>query len=216
MRFAVLASGDGSNLQALLDAEADARLAPAEIVLVLSDRLRAGALARARAAGKPTAIVLRRDYPDRDSFDRQLVAELRARAIDAVILAGFMRVLGPGAIDAFADRIINVHPSLLPAFPGLHAVRQALAQGVKVAGCTVHFVDRGVDTGPIIAQACVPVHPDDDEISLHARIKVEERKLLCQSAVMLARGALSRYGRVVRHRPDSDAIANPTRNPISD
>lgn len=187
MRFAVLASGRGSNLQALLDAETDGRLAPAEIALVLSDRPGAGAIERARADDKPAVVVDRRDYPDRTSFDRQLLAELRTHNIEAVALAGFMRLLGREFVDAYPARIINVHPSLLPAFPGLHAPRQALEHGVKVTGCTVHIVDHGMDTGPIIAQACVPVHADDDVRSLHERIRVQEHKLLWQAVAELAR-----------------------------
>lgn len=199
MRFAVLASGNGSNLQALLDAEVDGSLAPATIAVVASDRPRAHALERARVAGKDTIAVSRRAFPEREAFDRHMLQQLGEHRVEAVILAGFMRILSAGFVDAFAQRIINVHPSLLPAFPGLNAPEQALEYGVKVTGCTVHFVDYGVDTGPIIAQACVPVHIDDDAHTLHERIKVAERRLLCQATVALATGALSRQGRIIRH-----------------
>jgi phosphoribosylglycinamide formyltransferase-1 len=198
MRFAVLASGDGSTLQALLDAQGEGRLTPAEISLVVCNRPRARALGRARTAGVEAVAVDHREFPERAAFDRRVLAELRARDIDAVVLAGFMRVLGHEFVDAFPGRIINVHPALLPAFPGLHAPRQAIAHGVKVTGCTVHFVEYGVDTGPIIAQACVPVFPDDDEHSLHRRIQVQEHALLCRAVPRLARGALTCSGRVVR------------------
>ena len=203
MRFAVLASGRGSNLQALIDAEQQGRLTPGEIALVLCNRRKAFALERARQAGKEAMFLSHRGFADRASFDRQVLAELRARDIEAVVLAGFMRILSPVLIDAYPRRIINVHPSLLPAFPGLHAPAQAIEHGVKVAGCTVHFVEHGVDTGPIIAQACVPVHASDDSDTLHERIKVQERKLLAESVRLLARGRLECRGRVVHSRDEA-------------
>ncbi len=210
MRVAVLASGRGSNLQALLDAQEAGRLAPAEVVAVVSNNPGAGALARAERAGVPALCVDHRGHRDhrghggrdgRDEFERALLAALAPHAIDAVALAGFMRILGATFLGAFPGRVVNTHPSLLPAFPGLSAPAQALAHGVRVSGCTVHFVDAGVDTGPIIAQAAVPVEDDDDAASLHLRIQAEEHRLLPEVMRMLAAGELLCEGRRVYHRP---------------
>jgi phosphoribosylglycinamide formyltransferase-1 len=200
MRLAVLVSGRGSNLKALLDAEARGQLAPAEIGLVLSNRPAAPALGLAQQARKATCVINHCDFPEREQFDQAMLHALAAQRIGAVILAGFMRILGKRFVDAWPQRIINVHPSLLPAFPGLNAPAQALAHWVKVAGCTVHFVEYGVDTGPIIAQACVPVRDDDDADSLHRRIQAKEQELLPRAARDLARGALTCDGRVVHYR----------------
>lgn len=198
MRFAVLVSGHGSTLQALLDAEADGTLAPAEIVVVVCNRPKARAIARARDAGKRTLVIDHEAFDSRDAFDGALLQALRARDVEAVVLAGFMRVLGRGVVDAYARRMLNVHPSLLPAFPGMHAPAQALACGVKVTGCTVHFVESGVDSGPIIGQATVPVYPDDTARALHERIQRRERALLPRVIALLARGAIACEGRRVR------------------
>lgn len=178
-RIAVLASGEGTNLQALLDAGLP-------VVVVGSDRSKARALERARAADVPT--IVERDL-------NRWTETLTPFAPDVVVLAGFMRILP----DTFVrtHECINVHPALLPAFPGLHAPEQALAYGVKVTGCTVHYVDSGVDTGPIILQAAVPVLPDDTPESLHARIQVEEHRLLPQAVRLHLAGRLRRSGRVV-------------------
>jgi phosphoribosylglycinamide formyltransferase-1 len=188
-RLAVLASGSGSNLQALLDAASQPGF-PGQVVLVVSDVSTARALERARGAGVSTEVLEPRTFPDRAAFDAALAALLQVRGVEAVCLAGFMRLLGPRFLSAFAGRILNVHPALLPAFPGLHAARQALAAGVKITGCTVHLVDEGVDTGPIVAQAAVPVLPNDDEAALQARIQAEEHRLypevvraLCESRI---------------------------------
>jgi phosphoribosylglycinamide formyltransferase-1 len=202
MRVAVLVSGRGSNLQALLDAEARGELAPAEIALVLSNQPNAAALERARGAGKTTLVLDHRDFAGREEFDQAMLERLAEHRVDAVVLAGFMRILSSRFIDAFPRRIINTHPSLLPAFPGLHAARQAIAHGVKVTGCTIHFVDGGVDTGPIIAQACVPVldSDSDDAAALHERIRAREHELLPRAVAELARGELWFQGRAVRSR----------------
>ncbi len=210
MRLGVLVSGRGSNLAALLAAEATGRLAPAEIAVVVSNRPDAGALEVARAAGKPVAVVDHRDFADRDRFEHALLAALATHDAEAVILAGFMRVLTPTFVAAFPLRIVNTHPSLLPAFPGHDAPAQAVAHGVKVAGVTVHFVDTGVDTGPIIAQRAVPVLATDDAAALHRRIQVEEHRLLPAVARALAQGRLVCEGRtvVIRAAPgaaDADA-----------
>lgn len=206
MRFAVLASGSGTNLQALLDAEEEGLLAPAEVVLVLCNRPGAMALERARAAGKPALCVDHRQFEGRVAFEDAMLAALAEHRVEAVVLAGFMRVLTERFIGAYPRRILNTHPSLLPAFPGLDAPRQALEHGVKVAGCTVHLVDHGVDTGPIIAQACVPVLDGDDAATLHRRIQTKEHELLPRAARMLAAGELSCKGRRVRRVTDRASI----------
>lgn len=198
MRFAVLVSGRGTNLQALLDAEATGQLAPAEIACVISNRPGVAALDRAREAGKPAEVVDSQDYAERLEFDRALHEQLRAHRVEALVLAGFMRILGRDLIAAFEGRILNVHPSLLPAFPGLDAPGQAVRHGVKVAGCTVHLVDAGVDSGPIVAQRCLEVDRDDDAASLGRRIQLLEYQLLPEATRLLAAGALTTDGRRVR------------------
>ena len=202
MKIAVLASGGGSNLQALLDAGARAELGPAVIAAVGVNVPGCGALARAAAAGVPQFVVDHKNYPSRLEFDRALVAELRAREIDLVVLAGFMRLLTGELLAAFPRRVINIHPALLPAFPGMHAQAQAFRHGVKLAGCTVHFVDEGTDSGPIIAQAAVPVLDDDDEERLRLRILAEEHKLLPAVVRAIAEGrVVPREGRRVAVAP---------------
>ena len=183
-RVVVLASGSGTLLQSLLDASASAEL-PAAIVAVGSDVEDATALTRAGRVGVPTFVCRLTDYPDRVAWDDALLAALRSWRPDLVVSAGFMRLLGPAIVDAFTGRIINTHPSLLPSFPGAHPVRDAIAFGVKVTGCTVHVVDHGVDTGLILAQRAVDVRSDDDEGSLHERIKVIERELLVETVARM-------------------------------
>jgi len=196
----VLASGRGSNLQALLDASARPEF-PAEVVVVISDREGAAALARARAAGVDAVFINPKDFADRVAFDLALVAEFAARRVGLACNAGFMRILSPAYVRAFAGRAMNIHPSLLPAFPGLHAQRQALEYGAKVSGATVHFVDEGaVDTGPIILQASVPVLPNDTEEALSARILVEEHRLYPEAVRLFAEGRLSVDGRRVTRK----------------
>lgn len=176
LRVAVLISGGGSNMAALLGAAAAADF-PAEIALVLSNRADAGGLAKAAAAGVATAVVDHRAFPDRDSFDAAIDAELDRHGIEFVCLAGFMRLLTEGFTDRWRDRMINVHPSLLPLFKGLHTHQRALDAGVRFHGCTVHFVRFGMDEGPIIVQAAVPVLAGDDADSLAARVLVMEHKI---------------------------------------
>jgi phosphoribosylglycinamide formyltransferase-1 len=194
MKFGVLVSGRGTNLQALLDAS----LAPAEIAVVISNRPEAYALERARAAGVPAVTIDHKAFPDRDAFEVAVLAELAARGVEAIALAGFMRILGARFIAAFPGRIVNTHPALLPAFPGVDAPAQAIAHGVKLSGVTVHFVDGGVDTGPIIAQRAVPVLPGDTAETLHQRIQVEEHQLLPRVVQALAAGRITCEGRRVR------------------
>ncbi len=203
MKTGVLASGSGTNLQALIDAWKGITLAPAELVVVGVNIAGCGALDRARKAGIETFVLSHKVFATREDFDRALVAELRSRDVELVVLAGFMRVLTGAFLDAFPLRVINIHPALLPAFPGVHAQKQALDYGVKLAGCTVHFVDKGTDTGPIISQAAVPVLPGDDEDSLGKRILAEEHRLLPAVVRAVASGQVSVEGRRVRVEPPS-------------
>jgi phosphoribosylglycinamide formyltransferase-1 len=186
----VLVSGSGTNLQAILDAIA-ARTLDARVAVVVSNVERAPALERARKAGIEAIVVDHAQFVDRRPFDETVVRILRERGVEAVVLAGFMRLLTNVLLEAFPTRVINVHPALLPAFPGVHAQRQALAYGVRVAGCTVHFVDAGTDTGPIIAQAAVPVQEDDDEAKLGERILAKEHELLPRVLQWIAEGRVS-------------------------
>jgi phosphoribosylglycinamide formyltransferase-1 len=195
----VLASGRGSNLQAILDA-VDAGRCPARVGVVVSDRKAAVALDRARRAGVRGVHVDPHAYPDRGAFDDAVAQTLDAHAVELVCLAGYMRVLTPGFVRRYPMRILNVHPALLPAFPGLHAQRQALEHGVRVTGATVHLVDEGVDTGPIVVQAAVPVLSDDTEETLSARILVEEHRLYPEAIRLFAEGCVEVSGRRVRLR----------------
>jgi phosphoribosylglycinamide formyltransferase-1 len=196
LALGVLASGRGSNLQAILDACARPGF-PARVVVVISDRERALALERARAAGVEALWLNPKDFADRETYDLALVRELRARAVGLMCHAGWMRILSPAYIRAFAGHALNIHPSLLPAFPGLHAQRQALEHGVKVAGATVHFADEGVDTGPIVLQAAVPVESGDTEETLSARILAEEHRIYPEAIRLFAEGRLRIVGRRV-------------------
>lgn len=200
-RLAVLVSGSGTNLQALLDAiDADPDFG-GQVVVVGSDRAEAGGLDRARGAGIATAAVAMADHADRDEWEAALVGALQAHRPDAVVLAGFMRILTGAFLGQWPGRVINTHPSLLPAFRGAHAVRAALDWGVKLTGCTVHLVDEQVDHGPIVAQRAVEVHETDDEDSLHQRIKAVEHELLPACVKLLCQGRLALDGRRVRVAP---------------
>lgn len=186
LKIGVLISGRGSNLQALIDAAADPAY-PAEIALVISNRADAAGLERAARAGIAHRFV---PHPGREAFAATADRALRDSGARLVALAGYMRILDTGFVEAWRDRLVNIHPSLLPAFPGLHPQRQALAAGVKFSGCTVHFVRADVDAGPIIAQAAVPVHPGDDEARLSARILAAEHRLYPLAVRLLAEGRL--------------------------
>ena len=201
VRLAVLVSGSGSNLQALLDAIASDRDFGAAVVVVISDRPDAGGLDRARAAGIPAEVVTWADHPDRNEFSAAVCDAAARHGAESLVLAGFMRVLGPVAIERFPDRILNVHPALLPSFPGTNAVEEALEHGVKVTGVTVHFVDEEVDHGPIIAQRAVPVLPADTVEALHARIQAEEHRLYPTIVRAMAHGEIAVAGRTVLIRP---------------
>ena len=198
----VLASGRGSNLQAILEASARPGF-PARVAVVISDRERAGALERARVAAVEALWIDPKDFGDREAYDRALVRALQARGVGLVCHAGWMRILSPVYVRAFAGRALNIHPSLLPSFPGLHPQRQALDHGAKVSGATVHFLDEGVDTGPIVLQAAVPVQPADTEETLAARILVEEHRLYPEAIRLFAEGRLRIEGRRVIVLPEA-------------
>lgn len=193
----VLVSGAGTNLQALLDASRAASYG-VRVVAVGADRPGIEGLARAERAGVPAFVCRVGDYPDRASWDEALTTAVAAYDPALVVGAGFMRILGPVFLARFAGRIVNTHPALLPSFPGAHGVRDAMAYGVKVTGCTCHLVDGGVDTGPIIAQRVVEIGPDDTEESLHERIKVAERDMLVDCVGRMAREGYAVAGRHVR------------------
>jgi len=193
-RLAVLISGRGSNLQSIIDAIAEHRL-DATLAVVVSNRAEAAGLNRARDAGIEAIHLPPRSYPDRDSYDAAIADLLRARQVDLVCLAGYMRVVGSRLLGAFPGRILNIHPSLLPAFPGLHAQQQALEHGVMVSGATVHLVTDGLDDGPIVLQAPVPVKSDDTVEHLSARILVEEHRMYPEAIQMVLNGGWTVIGR---------------------
>ena len=197
----VLVSGEGSNLQAILDAIAAGSL-DARVALVLSNRAGVGALARATRAGVPAEVIDHKAHSDRESFDAALVGARRARGVEWVVLAGFMRLLTPVLLDAFPMRVVNIHPALLPSFPGVDAQQQALDYGVRLSGCTVHLVDRGTDTGPIIAQAAVAIRAGDTAETLRERILRREHELLPTVLQWIAEGRVhveARAGRPLVH-----------------
>jgi phosphoribosylglycinamide formyltransferase-1 len=196
-RLVVLVSGTGTNLQALIDACADEAYG-ADVVAVGADRDGIAALARAARAGIPTFVHRVKDYSSRADWDRVLAESCAAYQADLVILAGFMKLVGPRFLGRFGGRCLNTHPALLPSFPGMHGVRDALDYGVKVTGCTVLIVDPGIDAGPVVAQRPVLVQDDDDEASLHERIKVTERALLVETVGRMVREGWSVRGRKVR------------------
>jgi formyltetrahydrofolate-dependent phosphoribosylglycinamide formyltransferase len=195
-RAVVLVSGSGTLLQAVLDAGADPAY-PVRVVAVGADRPGIEGLARAERAGLPTFVARLGDHPDRDAWDKALTETVAAHEPDLVVSAGFMKILGAAFLERFAGRVVNTHPALLPAFPGAHAVADAVAHGVKVTGCTVHLVDAGVDTGPIVAQEAVHLKPDEDVEALHERIKVVERRLLVDVIALMAREGYTVHGRKV-------------------
>lgn len=197
MRLGVLASGSGSNLQAILDACASRRI-PAEVSAVVCNLPGARALQRAEAAGVPALLLPHRQFASREEYDRAVIAALQRHGVELVCLAGFMRLITPVLLRAFENKILNIHPSLLPAFPGMHAVRDALAAGVRVSGCTVHVVDEGTDSGPILVQAAVPVLDGDTEETLAARILVQEHRCYPRAISLWAQGRVHFEGRRVR------------------
>lgn len=196
-RLVVLVSGSGTNLQALLDACADPGYG-AEVVAVGADRHGIGGLERAEGAGIPTFVHRVGDFPDRDAWDRAMAETVAGFEPDLVVSAGFMKLAGPAFLARFPHRYVNTHPALLPSFPGMHGAADALAYGVKITGASLFVVDGGVDTGPIISQAAVPVEPDDDVEALHERIKVAERAMLVEAIGRIAREGITVQGRQVR------------------
>jgi phosphoribosylglycinamide formyltransferase 1 len=193
LRLGVLVSGTGSNLQAILDA-IEAGTMAARVVVVISNRAQVQALSRAQTAGIVALTIPHKNFVTREAFDQALLAALRAAEVDWVVLAGFMRVLTPEFLSAFPGRVINIHPTLLPAFPGVAGIQQALDYGVKISGCTVHFVDRGVDSGKIIAQRAVEVLAKDDLATLGARIHAAEHELLVSVLSDIASGRVAPLG----------------------
>jgi phosphoribosylglycinamide formyltransferase-1 len=185
LRIGALASGGGTNLQAIIDRCADGSI-NAEISLLICNNPGAGALDRAEKAGIPTLTIDHRDYSDRNDFDKAVVAALQEAEIELVVLAGFMRIITETILDAFPNKVMNIHPALLPAFPGLHVQKKALDYGAKFSGCTVHFVDTGVDTGPIIIQAVVPILDEDTEETLSARILSREHQVYPRAIQLFA------------------------------
>lgn len=195
--IAVLVSGSGSNLQAIIDASERGEI-PCRVGVVISNKADAYGLVRARKHGLPTEVVDHKAFASREKFDAKLVEDIRASGAELVCLAGFMRVLTPMFVRAFPNRILNIHPALLPSFPGTHGPRQALSYGVRFSGCTVHFLDEGVDTGPVIVQAVVPVYDDDTEDTLAARILVQEHRIYPMAIRLFFSGKLTIEGRRVR------------------
>lgn len=194
MNIGVLASGSGTNLQAILDACDGGEIA-GRVAVVISDREEAYALQRAARKGVPTRFLDPKSFPDREAFDRATVALLREHRVEVVALAGFMRLVSPYFVRMYPARIMNIHPALLPSFPGTSGVEDALAYGVKVSGCTVHFVDEGLDTGPIILQAAVEVKDSDTPETLHQRIHTQEYRLYPRALDLFARGKIKLEGR---------------------
>jgi phosphoribosylglycinamide formyltransferase-1 len=195
--IAVLVSGSGSNLQAIIDASEKGEI-PCRVGIVISNKADAYGLVRARKHAIPTEVISHKDFPSREEFDRRLVEIIRKSGSSLVCLAGFMRVLTPVFVRAFPNRILNIHPALLPSFPGTHGPGQALNHGVRFSGCTVHFLDEGVDTGPIVVQAVVPVYDDDTEDTLAARILVQEQRIYPMAIRLFFQGRLKVEGRRVR------------------
>jgi len=193
MRVAVFVSGSGSNLQAIIDAS----IQSIEIALVFSNNPDAYALKRAENHGIPTLVINHRDFKSREEFEREVLMHLEPLGIELIVLAGFMRILSPLFVREYGNRIVNLHPALLPSFPGIHAARQALEAGVKFTGCTVHFVDEGVDSGPIILQAVVPVLDGDDEDSLLQKIHEEEHRIYPEAIRLISEGKIRIEGRRV-------------------
>jgi phosphoribosylglycinamide formyltransferase-1 len=198
-RIAVLASGRGSNFQAVIEAIA-ARRIPASCVALITDNPKAYAIERAQKAGVPVIVLEYASFPSREAYEQALLAAMQQQNADLFVLAGYMRILCTAIVQAFPGKIVNIHPALLPSFTGLHAQRQAVAYGVKVAGCTVHFVDDNLDCGPIILQKCVPVLKDDDEDLLAERILVEEHKCYPEAIRLFCEDRLEIAGRTVRIR----------------
>lgn len=216
LRLGVLLSGSGSNLQALIDAIEAGRL-QARVAVVISNVADAKGLDRARRHGLTAVVIEHRRAPSREAYDAEVVSTLQAHDVELVVLAGFMRLVTPILLNAYPNRVLNIHPALLPAFPGLHAARQALAHGARLTGVTVHFVDEETDHGPIVAQAAVPIAPDDTETTLQARIQRQEHRIYPFAIQLIAEGRVRVEGRRVViagwNTADDDALASPEPSP---
>ncbi len=209
VKLGILISGNGTNLQAIIDAIARGEL-NAEIRAVISNRADAAGLERARKAGIDALIIDHRKFPAREEFDRELLNALSSRGVELVVCAGFMRLLSRVMLDAFPNRILNTHNALLPSFAGIHGPRDAIEYGVKIAGCSVFFVTEGVDVGPVIIQAAIPVLPGDDEETLAARIRAEEHRILPHAIRLYQQGRLEIVGRTVRIKDGPAGTIPPT------
>jgi phosphoribosylglycinamide formyltransferase-1 len=206
----VLASGRGSNFQAIIDS-INSGFLDAQVAVLITDNPDSYAIERAKGNNIEVLVLKPRDFPDKNTYYSHLASELKTRDVELVILAGFMRVVGKALIDVFKNRIMNIHPALLPSFPGLHGQKQAVDYGIKISGCTVHFVDEGVDTGPVIIQAAVPVYADDTEESLSERILKQEHKIFPQAIKLYAEGKIKIHGRKVfiEDQRQESVIINP-------
>jgi len=214
LSLGILISGSGTNLQAIIDA-IERRELDATIRVVISNRADAYGLTRAQHHNLPTVVIAHKQFPSRETFEGKLIETLQGHGVELVVLAGFMRLLSPVFIRAFPQRIMNIHPALLPAFPGTHAQRQALERGVRIAGATVHFVDEEMDHGPIIMQAAVSVYPDDSEESLSARILTQEHRMYSQAIQLFAEGRLEVRGRAVIVHDEARTPTTSLRSPES-
>jgi phosphoribosylglycinamide formyltransferase 1 len=212
VKLGVLVSGSGSNLQSVID-HIEKGLLDAEIRMIISNNPEAYALVRARKHGIPYTVLEHRDFDTRETFDRKMIEVLNQSGVELVIMAGFMRVLSPLFLAAFPMRIMNIHPAILPSFPGMHAQKKAFDYGVKFSGCTVHFADEGVDTGPIIIQAIVPVYDQDTDETLAQRILKEEHRIYPKAIQLYAEGKLEVIGRKVRVKDHKQANPAPLHNP---
>lgn len=199
LRIAVFASGQGTNFQTIADAVREGKL-DVTIELLVCDKPSAPVIERASQAGVDAFVFKPKDYPSREAYESEILKELQDRQVDLVVLAGYMRILTPTLVEPYMGRMINIHPSLLPSFPGINAIGQALEHGVKVTGVTVHFVDGGLDSGPIIVQTAVPVNEEDDEASLTVRIQQAEKELYPEAIRLIAQGSITIEGRKVSIR----------------
>lgn len=215
LKLGVLISGSGSNLQSIIDNIEKGAL-PAQIKIVVSNNPQAYGLTRSKRHGIPCTVLNHQDYSSREEFDRELIRILKDAGVDLIVLAGFMRILTASFLRAFDQKIINIHPALLPAFPGTHVQQKAIDYGVKFSGCTVHFVDEGIDTGPIIIQSVVPVYPDDTAEELAARILKEEHKIYPQAIRYFAKNQIIKNGRHVEIKNIINREAVAMHNPSLD
>jgi phosphoribosylglycinamide formyltransferase-1 len=211
LTLGVLASGRGSNFQSIIDS-IESGYVNAKIALLITDNSDAYAIERAKKHGIENAVLKPADFPDKNAYYSHIAVELRARNIGLVILAGFMRVVGKALIDSYPNKIMNIHPALLPSFPGLHGQKQAVDYGVKISGCTVHFVDEGVDTGPIIIQAAVPAYHDDTEDTLSQRILKQEHRIFPLAIKLFSEGKIKVAGQkvIIEKNEDDSVIINPS------